>query len=298
MTMTPSAAAAMRAVPVEKSGVGSAVLNSFRQVGGSIGIALMGAIVAHAVGAGRPGVEASSTGFESALLVAAVIAFVGAVVATVLVRHDEATHEAEAPPSRWRRDEPRRVTRLPAAERRQAILDTALRIFSARSYRGVTTAEIAREAGVSEPVLYRHFASKRDLYLACVEEAWRELRGACEATVADAGDRERGRRDGQASLRAKPQRVQLDEALDPGDHRGGRGRRDPRLPARPLARGARLRRRDDPPRQEAGGVPADRDADAEAWIFLAGGLLRRSPSGSAACSSRRHRSIAPRAAAG
>ena len=37
MTMTPSSAAAMRAVPVEKAGVGSAVLNACRQVGGSTG---------------------------------------------------------------------------------------------------------------------------------------------------------------------------------------------------------------------------------------------------------------------
>ena len=46
LTMTPTAAAATRAVPVDKAGVGSAVLNAFRQVGGSVGIALMGAIVA------------------------------------------------------------------------------------------------------------------------------------------------------------------------------------------------------------------------------------------------------------
>ena len=46
MTMTPSSAAAMRAVPVAKAGMGSAVLNAFRQVGGSTGIALMGAIMA------------------------------------------------------------------------------------------------------------------------------------------------------------------------------------------------------------------------------------------------------------
>jgi EmrB/QacA subfamily drug resistance transporter len=88
MTMTPSAAAAVRSVPVDKSGVGSAVLNSFRQVGGSVGIALMGAIVAHSVGTRRTP-EAFVDGFQNALQVAAGIAIVGAVVATVLVRiHD------------------------------------------------------------------------------------------------------------------------------------------------------------------------------------------------------------------
>ena len=85
LTMTPSAAAVVRSVPVDKSGVGSAVLNSFRQVGGSIGIAVMGAIVAHEVG-GRRTPEAFVDGFSRALEVAGVIAVVGAVVAAVLVR--------------------------------------------------------------------------------------------------------------------------------------------------------------------------------------------------------------------
>ena len=94
LTMTPTAAAAVRAVPVEKSGVGSAVLNAMRQVGGSVGIALMGAIVANEA-TGRSPVEGFMAGFERALLVAAAIAFVGSLVAFALVRQ-EAGHE-EAP---------------------------------------------------------------------------------------------------------------------------------------------------------------------------------------------------------
>jgi EmrB/QacA subfamily drug resistance transporter len=88
LTMTPSAAAATRAVPVAKAGVGAAVLNACRQVGGSVGIALMGAIVAHAAG-GRRTIDAFMDGFEQAMVVAAFIAFAGAVVAFALVRtHD------------------------------------------------------------------------------------------------------------------------------------------------------------------------------------------------------------------
>ncbi|HYK07322.1 MAG TPA: DHA2 family efflux MFS transporter permease subunit [Gaiellaceae bacterium] len=87
MAMTPTAAAATRAVPVHKSGVGSAVLNAMRQVGGSIGIALMGAIVAAQV-SGNPGVEGFMAGFERALIVAAVIAFLGSIVAYALVRQE------------------------------------------------------------------------------------------------------------------------------------------------------------------------------------------------------------------
>ena len=95
MAMTPTAAAATRAVPVHKSGVGSAVLNAMRQVGGSVGIALMGAIVADQA-SGRPGVEGFMAGFERALIVAAVIAFLGSIVAFALVRQ-ETTEQAAAP---------------------------------------------------------------------------------------------------------------------------------------------------------------------------------------------------------
>ena len=93
LTMTPGAAAATRAVPVDKAGVGSAVLNAFRQVGGTMGIAVMGAIVAAAAGGERT-VDAFMDGFHDALLVAALIAFSGAIVAFVLVRPHE-LEEAE-----------------------------------------------------------------------------------------------------------------------------------------------------------------------------------------------------------
>ena len=92
MAMTPTAAAATRAVPVHKAGVGSAVLNAMRQVGGSVGIALMGAIVANET-SGRPGVDGFMAGFEHALFVASLIAFAGAIVAFALVRQ-EAGQEA------------------------------------------------------------------------------------------------------------------------------------------------------------------------------------------------------------
>jgi EmrB/QacA subfamily drug resistance transporter len=94
LVMTPSAAAAMRALPVDKVGVGSAVLNAFRQVGGAMGIALIGAIMAHQIGALRgPGIFRQKgifvDAFSTALTVAALIAVLGAVVSFVLVRaHD------------------------------------------------------------------------------------------------------------------------------------------------------------------------------------------------------------------
>jgi AcrR family transcriptional regulator len=60
--------------------------------------------------------------------------------------------------------------RMAAADRRRHLIETAIRLFTEGSYHGTTTAEIARAAGVSEPILYRHFASKRDLYLAALED--------------------------------------------------------------------------------------------------------------------------------
>jgi EmrB/QacA subfamily drug resistance transporter len=85
LTMTPSAAAVIGSVPVDKSGVGSAVMNSMRQVGGSLGIALIGAIMAAEIG-DRRSPEAFVDGFSTALVVAALIAFAGAVVAAATVR--------------------------------------------------------------------------------------------------------------------------------------------------------------------------------------------------------------------
>ena len=61
--------------------------------------------------------------------------------------------------------------RMSSVERRAAIIQTAIRLFGERGFRGVTTRELAAAVGVSEPVLYQHFPSKRDLYTAIIETA-------------------------------------------------------------------------------------------------------------------------------
>ena len=89
LAMTPTTAAAMGSVPMDKAGVGSAVLNSMRQVGGSLGIAILGAIVASYITAGPSDPRAQAQfldGFHAALYVAAGIALVGTIVAVVTVR--------------------------------------------------------------------------------------------------------------------------------------------------------------------------------------------------------------------
>ena len=165
--------------------------------------------------------------------------------------------------------------RLTAAERRAAVLECAGGIFSKGSYRGTTTAEIARRAGVTEPILYRHFRSKRDLYLACLESAWEETKQMWEAAVTAEEDPALWMSAmGSAYLRVAKERhgvvanlwIQaLTEVSDDAEIR------------RHLKRHMRevhrfvvdvLRRS-----QEAGGMPMDRDPEAEAWIFISIGLL-------------------------
>ncbi len=101
-TMTPMTAAALSSVPVAKAGVGSGMLNTFRQVGGALGIAVMGAILASAseseLAAGSSRVDAFVTGLHHALYVAAVIALVGALVAAVTVRSHAGPQPAAAGP--------------------------------------------------------------------------------------------------------------------------------------------------------------------------------------------------------
>jgi EmrB/QacA subfamily drug resistance transporter len=101
LVMTPTTAAAMAAVEVDKAGVGSAVLNSSRQVGGSLGIAVMGAIVASQVDPTTPlplRAEQFIDGYHLALYVASGIALCGAAVAILTVRKHE-HHEVLAEPA-------------------------------------------------------------------------------------------------------------------------------------------------------------------------------------------------------
>lgn len=61
------------------------------------------------------------------------------------------------------------TTRMTGKERRKAIIEAAVRLFAERGFEGVTTRELASSVGVTEPVLYQHFPSKRDLYYAIIE---------------------------------------------------------------------------------------------------------------------------------
>jgi AcrR family transcriptional regulator len=71
--------------------------------------------------------------------------------------------------------EPVRPPRLPKAERRAQLLEAALEVFSADGYHAAGMDHIAERAGVTKPVLYQHFPSKLDLYLALLDAAIGDL---------------------------------------------------------------------------------------------------------------------------
>jgi AcrR family transcriptional regulator len=63
------------------------------------------------------------------------------------------------------------MSRLPASQRREQLLDRAAELFASHGYARATTAELAKSAGITEPIIYRHFASKRDLFIALIERS-------------------------------------------------------------------------------------------------------------------------------
>jgi AcrR family transcriptional regulator len=161
--------------------------------------------------------------------------------------------------------------RLTAGARRQAVLETACRVFSRSSYRGATTAEIAREAGISEPILYRHFGSKRDLYLACLGHAWETLREEAREAIDSDPEKCLGVIADRYMAKGKRLRVvdlwiqALTEASE--DRVIASALRDQVREVHAFF--AELIRDG----QRRGVVHPDRDPVAEAWIVVGGGLL-------------------------
>lgn len=77
-------------------------------------------------------------------------------------------------------------------KRRAAIVEAAIHLFAEKGFRGATTRELAAALGVTEPVLYQHFATKNDLYSAIIETKSREGQPhAQELTALSAADNDR-----------------------------------------------------------------------------------------------------------
>ena len=82
---------------------------------------------------------------------------------------------------------PARGTRLPRSLRREQLLGAAQEVFVANGYHAAAMDDIAEQAGMSKPVLYQHFPSKLDLYVALLDQHAEMLlarvRAALESTT-------------------------------------------------------------------------------------------------------------------
>src|SRR6266542_3587272 len=76
--------------------------------------------------------------------------------------------------------------RLPAEERREQILDVAVQVFARQGFHGTSMNDVAEVAGVTKPVLYQHFDSKQDLYLALMRDAGESMLATIAAATAHA----------------------------------------------------------------------------------------------------------------
>jgi AcrR family transcriptional regulator len=167
---------------------------------------------------------------------------------------------------------PARARPLPGPARREAILEAAAGLFAERGYAETSTAAIAARAGIQEPTLYRHFAGKMDLYVACVDRAsldvlarWREIAARAPSPLAALGEVGRWY---VGQLAAHPEHLIL-------RHRAFL-RSEPALADRMRAHYretfafvrelfARAR--------AAREIAADTDVDAHAWLFMALGAV-------------------------
>lgn len=96
-----------------------------------------------------------------------------------------------------------------ADDRKRQLLEVAALVFARRGYAGTTTAELAREAGVTEPVLYQHFTGKLDLFVTLVDEVGREVINAWRSALDGVNDPQ--------------QRLRILLAANPAVHERGSG---------------------------------------------------------------------------
>ena len=85
--------------------------------------------------------------------------------------------------------------RLPALERKEQVLDVALSVFAAKGFHDTSMNDIAEAAGVTKPVVYQHYESKRALFLAIIDHVGDRMIEVLTAAT-------RGLTDGQAQVEA------------------------------------------------------------------------------------------------
>ncbi len=79
-----------------------------------------------------------------------------------------------------------RSARMPAAERREAILEAAMAEFALGGLHGTATEDIARRAGITQPYVFRLFGTKKALYLETIERCFDRVQRAFEVAAAAA----------------------------------------------------------------------------------------------------------------
>ncbi len=75
--------------------------------------------------------------------------------------------------------------RMPAAERRELVLGVAVAEFARHGLAGTSTEEVARQAGISQPYLFRLFPTKKALFLALIERCFRRVSDTFTAAACD-----------------------------------------------------------------------------------------------------------------
>src|SRR3954466_5142629 len=80
------------------------------------------------------------------------------------------------------------MPRLKAPQRREQLMEVATKLFARNGYEATTTAAIALAAGVTEPILYRHFKSKQELFVAIVKSVSNQTMKSWESIVAGVDD--------------------------------------------------------------------------------------------------------------
>ncbi len=153
------------------------------------------------------------------------------------------------------------AARLPAARRRRQLLDVAQEVFAERGFHATSMDDVAEAAGVTKPVLYQHFDSKRRLYRELLEDVGQQLLDAIRAATAVAHTPRQQVENGFAAYF----RFVLDERSAFRLLFGGGGRRDEEF--------ADAVRRVEDAIAEAIAVLIEADIDADHRRMLAQGLV-------------------------
>lgn len=81
--------------------------------------------------------------------------------------------------------------RLTSADRRAQLIATAVGVFAKHGYEGASMEEVARQAGVTKPIVYEHFGGKEGLYAVVLDREIQDVVGRVTAGIAEGGPRER-----------------------------------------------------------------------------------------------------------